>query len=450
MAHSLVASGSERKFNKDWSYYSEEEVNTFAQQQKFRDKSKDVFSLREAKRALINGDLDLARFFLGKVDSKKSNLGLVKDRYLATLYFIEGRYKDSYSILSTKRFSRNEHYREVCMLRIINLMALDDLKLFQNEVANCRSVTFNESINDQFWLTQVTNIKERNRDLLKGNLIVQLRNALADRDYTKAWMKLALFLNREDVIIRFVSKLPPSAYSSKGIRELIGFAYYRLGETERALEFIEDIESPNADNIRGTANLLKKKYELAFGHFKLALQKKDNSANALERGIPLSYLLGLWDEGIKMLRRVVDTGLDERKKLALEATFNIRKEDFERSRALLNILEELFKKKMPVEVNLMDSYVALREKDNDRLKMMSAEACRRGDGLNCYLNLQTIHWENLGQTLERDEKTRDMSEFNLEALRSPATLSPLTESVIIDQRDIEELDSNDVSLKITP
>jgi tetratricopeptide (TPR) repeat protein len=138
-------------------------------------------------------------------------------------------------------------------------------------------------------------------------------------------MKLALFLNREDVIIRYIANLPSSAYNSKGVRELIGFAYYRLGKTEKALEFIEDIESPNADNIRGTANLLKKKYELAFGHFKLALQKKGNSANALERGIPLAYTLGLWDEGINMLRRVVDTGLDERKKIALEHLISEKK-----------------------------------------------------------------------------------------------------------------------------
>ena len=105
---------------------------------------------------------------------------------------------------------------------------------------------------------------------------------------------------------------------------------------------------------------------------------------------------------------------------------------------------------MPIEVNLMDSYVALREGDNDRLKLMSGEACKSGDGLSCYLNLQTIHWENLGQTIERDEQTRDMANFDLESLRKPATITPLTESVIIDQRDIEELDNNDVSLKIAP
>jgi tetratricopeptide (TPR) repeat protein len=442
--------GPERKFNKDWSYYSEEEVTSFSQLQEFKDKSKDVFALRQAKRALINGDLNLAKFFLAKVDTKNSKLGIVKDRYLATLYFIEGKYQESYEILSSKRFSPTAAYREVCLLRIVNLMAIDNLKLFQNEVANCRSVTFTESINKQFWLSQVKNIKERNVELLKGNLIVQLRNALADKDYTKAWMKLALFLNREDVIIRYIANLPSSAYNSKGVRELIGFAYYRLGKTEKALEFIEDIESPNADNIRGTANLLKKKYELAFGHFKLALQKKGNSANALERGIPLAYTLGLWDEGINMLRRVVDTGLDERKKIALEAAFNIRKEDFKRSRALLNILEELFKRKVPVEVNLMDSYVALREGDNDRLKIMSGDACKRGNGLSCYLNLQTIHWENIGQTMRRDEPTVELANFDIQDLKAPKSISPLKESVIIDQKDIEELDSNEFQLKVSP
>ncbi len=447
---SVLAIDQRGSFTKDWSYYNEEEIESFTQQQVLTKKTKDIFALRQVKRAMINGDLDLAHFFLRKVDSKRSKLGVIKDRYKATLLFIEGKYLESYNLLSSNSFSSNIAYREVCLLRVINLLALNKLKLFQDEVANCRSVTFKESSNDQFWLLQMKSIKEKNPQLLKGNLIDQLKNAINDSNYTKTWMKLALFLNREDVIIRYIPKLPSSAYNSKGIRELIGFAYFRNGQIEKALEFIEDIESPNADNIRGTVNLIEKKYELAFGHFKLALQKKGNSANALERGIPLAYLLGQWDDGISMLRRVVDTGIDERKKMALEAALNIRKSDFKRSRALLNILEDLFINKVPFELNLMDSYVALREGKNDRFKLMSGKACKLGDGLNCYLSLQAMHWENLGQTMDRDEPTVEIEDFDIESLKKPVVLTPFKESIIIDQDDIEELDSNEVELKVTP
>jgi hypothetical protein len=94
--------------------------------------------------------------------------------------------------------------------------------------------------------------------------------------------------------------------------------------------------------------------------------------------------------------------------------------------------------------------MSLREGDNDRLKIMSGDACKRGNGLSCYLNLQTIHWENIGQTMRRDEPTVELANFDIQDLKAPKSISPLKESVIIDQKDIEELDSNEFQLKVSP
>ncbi len=431
--------------SKDWSYYGKEEVERYQIQQEYKVKSQDIFSLQQAKTAIINGDLELAYFFLSKVNSRRSDLKLVKNRYLSFIKFIEGDYKESYNLISSNQYNINQFYQQICLMRIINLVALDDLKLFKDEMAACQNATLDYSPNNHFWLKQISNIKEKNRDLLKGNLILKLRETLADNNYIKIWMKLALFINREDVIISKLASFPAESYKDKEIRELVGFAYYRLGNVEKATEFIEDIETPNADNIRGNINLSQNKLELAFGHFKLALKKKQNSQNALERGIPLSYLLGQWDEGLMMLERSV-TGEDEKKKIALQTVLNIRKEDIETSRKLISVLEYKFNNQIPYEVILMDTYVSLKEGNQERLSASAANGCDKDEGLHCWLYMKLLDWENIGKTMTREEPTLT-GEFNLDDLKGQGEIIPLDDNIMIDQKDIEELDSSEVNLK---
>ena len=54
-------------------------------------------------------------------------------------------------------------------------------------------------------------------------------------------------------------------------------------------------------------------------------------------------------------------------------------------------------------------------------------------------------WENIGKTLTRDEKTLSKP-FNIENLKTKQEITPLQDSVMIDQKDIEELDGNDLNL----
>lgn len=436
------------KFDRDWNTYSAEEMEAYNIHKEYEDKSSDIFALQQAKRGIINGDLELARFFLSKISDRRTKLLKVKKRYLSIIKFIEADYQGSYDLIKGSEFNNVTNYREICLLRIINLVALEDLRTLNEEVGSCQNLTFQFSNNNQFWLTQMAKIKERDEELLKGNLIENFRNALTSTEFTEIWMKMALFLNKEKIVLKYIGQFPPSTFQSKAVRELIGFAYYRDGQPKKALDFIEDIESPNADNIRGNINLEEKKYELAFGHFKLALQKKENSQNALERGIPLSYILSQWDEGIKMLKRIVGINLNIRKKTTLETLFYIRKEDFKKARENLLYLEQKYNKNFPREVNLMDSYVALREGDNQKLELSAGKACQGYDGLNCWLTLQLLHWENIGQTIEREEETLSFKGWSIDSLKEKVEIKPLRESVSIDQRDIEELDDNLV--KINP
>jgi hypothetical protein len=435
-----------KTFDKDWSYYSDGEVDAYKIKREYDEKKLTIFALQQAKKGIINGDLELAKFFLTKVSERRSNLGLIKRRYQSIIMFIEGKYTESFNLISSERYNNKNNYRQVCLLRVLNLVALDKVDQLIEEVGSCQNLTLEYSTSNQFWLTQLTRIKSKNEDLLKGNLIENLRNALGSIEFTEIWMKMALFLNKEEIIIKYVATFPPAVYRSKKVRELIGFAYYRLNQKEKALEFIEDIESPNTDNIRGNINLLEGKYELAFGHFKLALKKKENSQNALQRAIPIAYTLGLWDDGLKMIKRIVGNDLNERRKITLETLFLIRKNDLKTAQENLLYLEDLYNNNFPREINLMNSYVALRNGENERLEKASGEACVNYDGLNCWLNLQVLHWENIGLTINRDEDTLVLDNFDIESLKQVKAKDPLKESVFVDQRDIEELDREQITI----
>ena len=154
----------------------------------------------------------------------------------------------------------------------------------------------------------------------------------------------------------------------------------------------------------------------------------------------------MWDEGLNMLGRIVDGNYDNRKKMALQTALHIRKEDNIDARRLINILEYDFKNKLPLEIILMDSYLSLKEADQSKLFTRSSEACSKRDGLNCWLLSQTLSWENLGKTFTREDKTLSKTNFDVEVLKYKTDIIPLEESVFIDQKDIQELDGNDLPL----
>ncbi len=430
----------------DWSYYTKDQVTSFQQIEERDKRFADHLALQYSKYHLINGNLKMAKFYLRRINGKSTKLLMVKRRYEALIAFIENRFQESLNAISSGKFNDGRIYPQICMLRLANLLALNKIKAFAKEKVSCTSLTREYSNQNQFWIDALADIKTKKKDLLLGNRAEILKNVFGDINSIKIWMKLVLFLNKEKVIERTLEELPSRAYQSKKIRELIGFAMYRLGKNKEALEFIEDIESPNADNIRGNIYLKQKKYELALGHFQLALQKKHNSLNALERAIPLTWILGQWQDGLNLLNRLIKPELDPRKKLALDTAFQIRIEDIDNAYKQLNLLEVQFKKKYPKEVGLMKSYVALRRHDMKKLQESSVKECRRYDGLNCWISMQLIYWENLGLTIERDEKTLSLSSFSIEKLKGKAEIKPMKEKIIIDQRDIEELDSNSVNL----
>jgi ribosomal protein L22 len=412
----------------------------------------DLFNLQKAKFKMLNGDFKTARFLLGRLSDKSSHILPIKLRYLAIIDFIEGKYAASLEKLRPDFLQDGNNYKRVCLLKMINYMALNDTEGIRKENAKCMSMTSDYSKNDQLWLDTMVKLKLRDQAGVRKNLMLNLQGSMTDDEMSKILLKTGLYLGKEDDILAFIAMLPESSYSSKKLREIVAFMYLRKGNYEHALSFVEDIDSANAENIKGTNDLINRKYELAFGHFKLALRKKENSNNALERAIPLSWILKQWDDGLSMINSSTNRSLDPRNKKAVEIAFMIRLKKFKEAQKELALLKIDFQNNPPFEVNVMDTYVNLilsgtdSKIDKRKIEDSAEKSCKAFDTFSCWLSMQYIQWENLGKTIKREDLIYSDKSTTIDSLKEKVAIVPLKETISVDQSDIEELDSAKVNI----
>ncbi len=262
----------------------------------------------------------------------------------------------------------------------------------------------------------------------------------------KIWLKLALYLNKESMVLPLISNLNPEAYEDKEIRELVGLIYYRKHKFKSAVNFIEDLQTPNAENIKGNIYLEKKQYELAYGQFKLALAKKQNSYNAIERAISLAWILNQWQDGLDLSQKIILNDRNEASRLTLQAAFFTNLKGFDEASKRLERAQGFFANKPPKELSQLYSYVSLMREDHFTMKKYLNLACEAADGFSCWMILNNQVWENFAKTIQRDDAISLGSEMTLASLKSKADLDPLKDPRKIDQRDIEEMDEGTAAL----
>jgi hypothetical protein len=418
-------------------------------------RGQELIDLIRAKFKLVNGDLKMAKFYLFKIEDGKGRLSIIKNRYLAIITFIEGNFNLSLQYLEDKRFFDSSIYSQVCLLKLINFMAVNDNESLIREKDACLYTNEKSSKNEQYWLDTMIKLKLKDNYGVKKNLLTDIELTISDDEMSKLWLKTGLYLNKEKDLLKLISILPESSYQSKRLREIIAFMYLRSGETnnlQKALAFVDDIDTANAENIKGNINLRNKEYELAFGHFKLALQKKQDSTNSLDRAIPLAWILGQWNDGYNMLSSNTNKTIDPRKIKAIKIAFLIRDKKFAEAERELTLLKIEFQNAAPFEVNLMDSYVSLMMAANDKkydkrkIEAASEKACQNFDGISCWISLQLISWKNLGKTITRDDEIFSDKSMTIDSLKENKPIVPLKETMSVDQSDIEELDGASIEL----
>jgi tetratricopeptide (TPR) repeat protein len=276
---------------------------------------------------------------------------------------------------------------------------------------------------------------------------LKARLALLDNDDLKMLMKLALYLNQEKLVIDQLPELSVEQLKDTEVREIAGQVLFRTGALAKSYRFVEDLSSPNADNIKGNLYVLRGKYELAYAQFKLALEQKQNSQNALERLLPLAWLLGDWASGVNYAERLIAGPETQVNKLTVLAAFNMQNGNYERTTEVLETINRRYEKGAELEVTQLAMFTALMQNKPDVARRNAVESCSRYDLLSCWAAFQLTQWDAFALTLRREDPIPEQRDW--EKMAAMETTVPLTETSFVNQLDIEELDDRLISLTPT-
>ena len=403
-------------------------------QRLYRQRKRHLELLKSIKYFIINGNLSQAQKALQQIDVSHQRLQEVVERYQALLFFIQGNWQQVLALLGQRRFQRGASFRKVCALKTMAQMAQGG-EQWREWFVDCFGVKGNFARNGLLWPLLI-------RPYDGPEHPFELSQYPRGLEPTNFWLKLALYLGRAEEIVRQLEHIPLDAYRHQRTREVIGMALYREQKRGQALDFIEDIDLSNAHNIRGNIALSDGKYRAAKGHFRLALQKKENSVNAIKRLLPLSWFNqdfvrglevidlaeGLWGSGVgaDILRGVFLTEL-QKSEQAVELLLLLPS----RERKLqARVLSEL----------LAFNYLVLEK--TPLATLAAHQSCQHFNGVSCYILGHLTDWDNFAGMLKR-EAGLAASSIDLEQLSGPIIKDhPFgRERVFIDQQIIEQLDA---------
>lgn len=438
-----------QELDTDWSLLSEDEIKELSLSSNIMQKQMIHTYLSKAKEHLVAGDIKRAKHYLSQIDDTDIVSRTIRKRYFAIIEFIEGEYNNSLKILKDPVFKATTAYPNICLLKVFNMISQKEINPdLLREYSKCSDELIPYSKNEQLWLYNLIKFKTGDYKNMIGARKGDIQYIIETNQKIRIWLKTGIYFNADRILDPHMDDLPFLVYKTKSNRELIGLYHYRAGRIKEALNFLEGIHSPNAENIKGNIALKKKQYVLAFGHFKLALKKKSNSKISLMRAIPLAWLLGLWTDGAELLKNLVDDSFTNLKKLTLDTAFRINMKEYKRALGQINIIKTKYDNKLPLKLHLMSSYLSIIETDTQSLLESTEVACAKFDGLNCWLLTQTLLWEDITLTATREDKTFSYDTFDIENLKEKAEISSLKEKKFIDQRDIEELDSGQIKFNL--
>lgn len=401
--------------------------------------------LKRVKYYLINGDIRLARLYLQKLAYTQTKLRPLIYRYLATLAFMDTEFAKVYEYLSLPELNNIPHYGKVCVLKVLSQLVLNKTSELENSWGRCKAenAKFSNEAN-LVWVDTLVNLKTRPvRGITSAPFKIYKLTSFTVEE-AKVILKLAIYLNQEELVKDQITELTLEYLRDSEIRELAGQIFFRTGSFAKAYKYVEDLKSPNSENIKGNLYVLRGKYELAYAQFKLALEQKQNSQNAVERILPIAWLLGDWEGGARYADYVIASAQNRANKLTLKAAFLIQKGDYPKAESTLDYIAYQTRRGNHIEVAQLASFNYLMQNKMIPMRKQAKISCEQYDVVNCWLLFQINMWDNFGLTIRRKEELPEKKEW--QKLVTEDLNDPLKETVFVNQIDIEEMDDKLISL----
>lgn len=401
--------------------------------------------LKRIKYYIINGEIGLAKIYLSRIAYTQTKLKPIVYRYLATLHFIESDFQKTYEYLSAPELQGIPHYAKICVLKVLSEIVLNKTRQIEDDWGRCQVENLgNFREENLIWLEALVQLKINPRPGITKAPFKRFKIQALDNDETKMMMKLGLYLNQEELLLEQIPQLSMEQLQDPEIRELAGQIFFRTGNLARSYRFVEDLNSPNSENIKGNLYLLRNKYELAYAQFKLALEQKKNSQNAMERLLPLAWLLGDWEGGSQYAEQLIASPKEQVSKLTLMAAFFMQKGDYEKSDKILGIISNRSRRGAELSVTQLAGFTGLMQNKQQLVQKQGEMSCSQYDLINCWVLFQLGQWDSFPLTIRRDEKLPGSKLW--ETLTTEQLKKPIKETVFVNQLDIEEMDDKLIQL----
>ncbi|MFA5583274.1 MAG: hypothetical protein WDA09_03590 [Bacteriovoracaceae bacterium] len=401
--------------------------------------------LKKAKYFLLNGKTKEAQLHLSKLAYSNTKLKPIIYRYLAVLSFIQGKYEKSQIYLSLPELNKFPEFAKICTLQVLNQIILNKVQNLEKNWDKCQignAQSFRRL--NLTWLDTLVKIKVDHSEGITQVPFRKVRLDALSMNDLKILLKLSIYLNQDSLLLPEVNRLKTEDFKDQELREILGHMYFRNGQFVNAYRFIEDLKTPNAETIKGNLYVLQGKYEIAYAQFRLALEMKQNSENALERLLPLSWILGDWQNGSIYTENLYADQKHIPHKLTLLTSFMIQRGEFEKAEKLLHYISQQTGRGTHLDVTQLHSFTKLMRSKVDELTKQADMSCQQYDVVNCWILFQTTHWQDFPFVVRRQGEVEHTEKWK--ELTSSSINTPLKEAVYVNQLDIEELDDQLVEL----
>ena len=409
--------------------------------------SKKFEILSKIKYLIIRGNLDYAKVLLKEASISTDFSKPIQLRYLAMIYFIEGKYQLALDILNRKELATFQAEPRVCFIRTLSLVILDKENRAKKAWEKCFDSTLSYSSTDLLWMRTLVSLKINDNKSTIENIFKDISVENLDKESLRIYLKLALYLNQQDKVIPRFKFFSEEVLSDTTLRELIGFNYYRAGQVEKAYSVIESLNTANSEIFKGNLYSFQERYDLAYAQYKLALNLKNNSLNAIDRLIPLSWKLGQYKEGLKFLQKNPVTPKNKVEHYTLMAAFLTLDDKTQSSEQVLDQVIEFTNRGEPLEVSQLISYNSVKQHKTDKTSLFSGSSCQKYDGINCWINAMVGIWP---EAFEKEKSKQKIHGKDFKYIPDELTLLIKDESFEevnpLDQKKIEEMDNNLINL----
>lgn len=437
-----------KESQKDWSWYSKRELEYYVQEKEQKLRLTDLELVKEAKKKLFLGDTPSAQALLNKISNTQTHIKLIKNYYLALIYFIKKDYSKAHNLIEIINDQYFSSQAKACFLDLsINLAKPVDTIDFKQQDICKQLLEFSEEANASFyWFEKMMAIKKGHYQDVETQLLQESTN-LQTKEQMESWMKLAILIGQESIVrdrLLFTNK---QITNLPEIRELSSIAYYNLGDFNSSYQAVEHLYSVNALNVKGSLKLKREEFKEAFSSFNKAYKINPFSETALEKLLALSVNLEKWKEGLSYLKSLPNQSFKESMaSYLLKAIFYQQTNQYQKAKSFIKDLSsspKTYHSPLTQQLKIINAY---SQQNLIVLKESSKEACYQYDAFSCWIFSQVLAKEEFKEPLYETRSGQSYSQRFQSLIEGQKDTSPLDYQIIIDQKDIEELDAMEEKL----